>query len=83
VKRPRRGEEGFDGFVAEHDEGGHRPETARERFVAAGVADAANDVLAAKLFQIITSVARAVLWVAVITEGAHPSGEIGGSEAVG
>jgi hypothetical protein len=42
----RKGEERFDGFVAEKDEGGDRSETAGERFVAAGVADAANDVLA-------------------------------------
>jgi hypothetical protein len=44
------GEERFDGLVAENDEGGHRPETAGERLVVAGVGDAANDVLAAKLF---------------------------------
>jgi hypothetical protein len=83
VKRPRSGEEGFDGFVGEHDEGGHRPETASERFVAAGVTDAATMCLPRKLFQIISSVARTVLCAAVITEGARPSGEIGGSEAVG
>ena len=77
------GEQGFDGLVAENDERGDRPETAGEGFVAAGVADAANDVLAVKLFPIASSVARTVLCVALITEGAHPSGEIGGSEAVG
>jgi hypothetical protein len=49
------GEERFDRVVAENDERGHRPETAGERLVAAGTADAANDVLAAKLFQIIRS----------------------------
>ena len=38
VKRPRSGEDGFDGFVAENEEGGNRQETAGERFVAAGVA---------------------------------------------
>ena len=83
VKRPGGGEERFDGFVAENDEGGQRPETAGERFVAAGAANAANDVLTAQLFQIISGVARTVSWVAVITEGTHPSGEIGGGEAVG
>jgi hypothetical protein len=48
---------GFDGFVPENDQGGHGWETAGERLVAAGVANAANDVLAAKLFQIISGVA--------------------------
>ena len=47
------GEERFDGFVAQNDERGHRSETAGERLVAAGMADAANDVLAAKLFGIV------------------------------
>jgi len=61
VKRLGGGQQRFDGFVAENDQGGHRPEPAGERFVATGVADAANDVLAAKLLQIIGGVARAVL----------------------
>ena len=77
------GEERFDGFVAENDEGGHRPETAGERLVAAGMGDAANDVLAAKLLQVVGSVARTVARVAVIAEGVDPSGDIGGGEAVG
>ena len=37
----------FDGFVAEKDERGDRAKPAGERLVAAGVADAANDVLTA------------------------------------
>ena len=40
-------EEGFDGFVEEKEERGDRAESASERFIAAGVADAANDALAA------------------------------------
>jgi hypothetical protein len=35
VEGPGGGEERFDSFVAENDEGGDRPETAGERFVAA------------------------------------------------
>ena len=77
------GEERFDGFVAQNDERGHRSETAGEGLVAAGVADAGNDVLAAKFFQIISGVAGTVARVAVIGEGADPSGDIGGGEAVG
>src|SRR5438309_505783 len=55
------GEQGFDGFVAENEEGSHRPETGQERLVAAGVADSADDVFAAEFLQIISSVARTVL----------------------
>jgi hypothetical protein len=61
VKGPGGGEERFDGLVAENEQGDDRPETAGERFVAAGAADAANDVLAAKLFQIISGVPGTVL----------------------
>ena len=52
---------GFDRLVAQHHQGGHRPQTARQRFVAAGVANPAHDVLAAKLLQIISSLAGAVV----------------------
>ena len=55
------GEQGFDGFVAENEEGSHSPETGQQRLVAAGVADPADDVFAAEFFQIISSVAGAVL----------------------
>ena len=53
-------EEGLDSFVAENDQGCHRPETAREGLVASGVADPAHDVLAAKFFQIISGLTGAV-----------------------
>src|SRR5690349_22015680 len=78
VKRLGGGQQRFDGFVAENDQGGHRPEAAGERFVVAGVADAGNGVLAAKLLQIIGGVARAGLWVAGLGGGAQPRGGIGG-----
>ena len=61
VERLSGGKEGFDGFVSEDDQRGHRPEAGRERLVAAGVADAANDLFAAEVLQIISGVARAVL----------------------
>jgi len=54
-------EQGFDGFVAENEEGSHSPETGQERLVAAGVADPADDVFAAEFLQIISSVAGTVL----------------------
>src|SRR5580704_6772985 len=47
------GEQGFDGFVVEDEERGHRLETGLHRLVAAGVADPADDVLAAEFLQII------------------------------
>ena len=49
------GEHGFDGFVAENEEGSHRPETGQERLVAAGVADPADDVFAAEFLQMAPS----------------------------
>jgi hypothetical protein len=47
VEGPGGGEERFDSFVAENEQRGDRAEAAGERFVAAGMADAANDVFAA------------------------------------
>src|SRR6267154_4629575 len=47
------GEQGFDGFVVEDEERGHRLETGLHRLVAASVADSADDVLAAEFLQII------------------------------
>ena len=54
------GEQGFDGFVSENEERSHRPETGWERLVAAGVADASDDVFAAEFLQIISGVAGTV-----------------------
>ena len=51
----------FDSLVTQNHQGGHRPQTARQRFVAAGVADAAHNVLAAKFLQIISGLAGAVM----------------------
>ena len=55
---------------------------ARRPLIAARVADAANDLLAAKLLQIVCDVARTVLCAVVVAEAAHPSGDIGGGEAI-
>ena len=55
------GQEGFDSFVSEYEQRGHRPQTSWQRFVAAGVADAAKDLFAAEFFQIVSGVAGAVL----------------------
>ena len=56
-----RSQQGLDGVVSENDERSHRPETGAKRLVAAGVADAANDLFAAEFLQIISGVAGAVL----------------------
>ena len=55
------GEKGFDGLVSENEQRGHRPETGRQRFIATGVADAADDVFAAEFLQMVSGVAGAVL----------------------
>src|SRR5271169_1324162 len=55
------GEKGFDSFVSQNEQRGHRPQTSWQRFVAAGVADAAKDLFAAEFFQIVSGVAGAVL----------------------
>src|SRR5258708_16698379 len=52
-----RSEQGFDGFVAQDEERRHRPETGRQRLVAASVADFAGDVPAAAFLRIINGVA--------------------------
>ena len=55
------GEKGFDGFVSQNEQRGHRPQTSWQRFVAAGVADPANDLFAAEFLQIICGVTGTVL----------------------
>jgi hypothetical protein len=60
VQGPGGSEARFEGFVAENDQRGDRPEAAGERLVAAGVRDATNDVLAASLFEIVGGVAGTV-----------------------
>ena len=55
------GEKGFDGFVSENEQRGHRPQTGWQRFIAARVCDAAKDLFAAEFLQIVSGVARAVL----------------------
>src|SRR2546427_1720314 len=73
-----RSEQGFDGFVAQDEERRHRPETGRQRLVAASVADSADDVLAAEFLQIISGVAGARLWWAFLWAGGKPSPPPGG-----
>src|SRR5260370_42009190 len=55
-------EQGFDGFVAQDEERRHRPETGRQRLVAASVAGSGGGVLAAGFLQILSGVAGAALW---------------------
>src|SRR5258705_7184150 len=76
-----RSEQGFDGFVAQDEERRHRPETGRQRLVAASVADSADDVLAAEFLQIISGVAGGRMWWAFLVGGAQPSPRPGGGGA--
>src|SRR5438067_11623400 len=72
------GEKGFDGFVSQNEQRGYRPQTSWQRFVAAGVADAAKDLFAAGVFQIVSGVAGGVPGWALVG-GAYPSaGDISG-----
>src|SRR4029077_11270920 len=65
-------EQGFDGFVAQCDERRQRPETGRQRLVAASVADSADDVLAAEFLEIISGVAGTVQGRGLFWGWAHP-----------
>src|SRR5258707_11252981 len=73
-----RSEQGFDGFVAQDEERRHRPETGRQRLVAARVADSADDVLAAEVLQIISGVAGGVRFWAFLCAWGKPSPPPGG-----
>ena len=83
VERSSGGQEGFDSFVSEDEQRSHRSEPGRERLVAAGVADPADDLFAAEFLQIIRGVTGAVLAWALFTECAHAGGDIRGGETVG
>jgi hypothetical protein len=54
-------EQRFDGFVAQDEERRHRPEPGWKRLVPAGVADPADDLVAAEFLPIIRGVTGAVL----------------------
>ena len=59
VERLSGSEQGFDGFVAKHHEGGHCAKAGRECVVPASVGDPLNDLFAAEFFEIVGSVAGA------------------------
>src|SRR5258705_4182273 len=56
------GEQGFDGFVAENEEGSHRPETGQERLVAAGVGRSAGAVFVGRGVCVRIPVRRVPQW---------------------
>src|SRR5258706_12184374 len=67
-----RSEQGFDGFVAQDEERRHRPETGRQRLVAASVGDSADDVLAAGVLQIINGGGGGGHWWGFVLGWAKP-----------
>src|SRR5256885_16225151 len=71
-------EQGFDGFVAQDEERRHRPETGRQRLVAASVADSADDVPAAGVLRAISGVGGGLLWLGFFCAGANPRRPLGG-----
>ena len=56
-----RSKQGLDGVVSENDERSHRPETGAKRLVAAGVADAANDLFTTEFLEIVSGMPGTVL----------------------
>src|SRR5207237_3128766 len=78
VERLSGGQEGFDSFVSEDEQRSHRSEPGWERLVAAGVADPADDVVAAGFLPIIPGMAGGVLGWALVTEDAEGNGVDGG-----
>ena len=77
------GKQGFDGFVSENDQRGDRPQTCRDRLIAACPADAADDLFGAQFLQIIGGTAETVLGLAVFSEDPDPRRQFGDSEATG
>src|SRR5262249_59673242 len=67
-------EQGFDGFVAKHQEGGDCAKAGRECVVPASAGDPLNDLFAAEFFEIVGSVAGAVRKRGLFAAKAHPSG---------
>src|SRR2546423_15155385 len=72
------GEKGFDGFVSQNEQRGHRPQTSWQRFVAACVADAAKDLFGAGVFQIVSGGAGGGLgwglFVCAVSRGGRAGG---------
>jgi len=54
------GEQRFDNFVSENDQRGHGPQTGRQRLVAAGLTDAADDVFGTEFLEIIGGVVAGI-----------------------
>jgi hypothetical protein len=73
----------FDGFVSENEQHGDCPQAGGQGFVAACLADAADDLLAAEFLQIVGGMAGPLLRLALVVEGPDPSGQLRSCEAVG
>ena len=74
------GEQGFDGFVAENEQGGHGSGPLGNGFVSCGLAEAADDLFSAELFQIVGSATWPVLGLLLLTEPAHLFSQLGSGE---
>jgi hypothetical protein len=72
-----RSQQGLDGLVSENDERSHRPEIGAKRLVAAGVADAANDLFATEFLEVVSGMPGTVLEWSLLAQCAHSGGEIG------
>jgi hypothetical protein len=77
------GEQGFNGFVAENDQRCHGSGPLGNGFVSCGLADTADDLFPAELFQIVGSTTRPVLGFVVLTQPSHLFGQLGSGEPAG
>jgi hypothetical protein len=77
------GKQGFNGFVAESDERCHGSGPLGNGFVSCGLAEAADDLFSAELFQIVGSATWPVLGFVLPTQPAHLFGQLGSGEPAG
>jgi len=77
------GEQRFNGFVAENDKRCHGSGSLGNGFVSCGIADAANDLFPAELFQIVASTTWPVLGLVLLAQPAHLFSQLGSGEPAG
>ena len=74
------GEQGFNGSVAENDQGCHGSGPLGNGFISCGLADAADDLFPAELFQIVGSTTWPVLGLVLRTLPSHLFGQLRSGE---
>ena len=77
------GEQGFDGFIAENEQRRNGSGPLGNGFVSCGLADAADDLFSAELFQIVGGTTGAVLGGALPAQPVYLFRQLGGGEPLG